>query len=107
EAPPTLSLDIFTSLLAPFIERNPPLAQVQAAFDSPYFVGDLAGLGPTGVKAIFDDETANISTTHESGIDFATAYRLPTRLGQFAVSLDFTHIIRNDLQTVDDARVEA
>jgi iron complex outermembrane receptor protein len=107
EAPPTLNLDIFTSLLAPFIERNPPLAQVRAAFDSPYFVGDLAGLGPTGVKAIFDDETANISTTHESGIDFATAYRLPTRLGQFAVSLDLTHLIRNDLQTVNGAPVEA
>jgi iron complex outermembrane receptor protein len=107
EAPPTLNLDIFTSLLAPFIERNPALAQVQAAFDSPYFVGDLAGLGPAGVKAIFDDETANISTTHESGIDFATAYRLPTRLGQFAVSLDLTHLIRNDLQTVNGAPVEA
>jgi iron complex outermembrane recepter protein len=107
EAPPTLTPDIFTSLLAPFIERNPPLAQVQAAFDNPYFIGDLAGLGPTGVKAIFDGETANISTTHESGIDLATTYRLPTRLGQFAVSVDLTHLIRNDLEAINGAPVEA
>jgi iron complex outermembrane recepter protein len=107
EAPPTINLDIFTGLLAPFIERNPPLAEVQAAFDSPYFIGDLAGLGPAGVKAVFDDETANISSTHESGIDFATAYKLSTRLGQFAVSADLTHLIRNDLQTIGGAPVDA
>ena len=107
EAPPTLNLDIFTNVLAPFIERNPPLAPVQAAFDSPYFFGDFAGLGPTGVKAIFDDQTANISTTHESGIDLAAAYKVPTTLGRFAISLDLTHLIRNDLQTVNGGPVEA
>jgi iron complex outermembrane recepter protein len=107
EVPPVLDADIFTGLLAPFTIRNPPLAVVQAAFDSPYFLGDFDGQGPEAVKAIFTDQNANIAATKESGIDLTAAYRLPTEYGQFGGSLDLAHLIRNDFQTVNGASAEA
>jgi iron complex outermembrane recepter protein len=108
QTPPVVSFNaLFTSFLAPFIERNPSLAVVQAAFDGPGFIGDFAGAGPQGVKAIFDAVTANIASTRESGIDLTAAYRLPTDHGQFGFLLDLTHLIRNDFQAVSGGPVDA
>jgi iron complex outermembrane recepter protein len=107
EVPPVIDGFIFTGLLAPFTTRNPPPALVQTAFNSPYFLGDFAGGGPGGVKAIFNDQLANISTTEESGVDLSAAFRLPTQHGQFGASLDLTHLIRNDFQAVNGAPADA
>jgi iron complex outermembrane recepter protein len=107
QTPPVIDGNIYTSLLAPFIVRNPPLAVVQAAFDNPNFYGDLAGQGPGGVKAIFNAVTANIATTRESGIDLSTAYRLSTEYGQFGVSLNLSHLFRNDFQVVTGGPTDA
>jgi hypothetical protein len=100
QMPPVIYGDIYTSLLAPFLERNPPLSVVQAAFNGPNFFGDLAGQGPEGVRAIFNDVTANIATTKESGIDLNAAYRLPTAHGRFGISIDLSHLFRNDFQVI-------
>jgi iron complex outermembrane receptor protein len=107
EVPPVVNGLIYTNLLAPFITRNPPLSEVQAAFNSPYFFGDLDGQGPQAVKAIFDAQIANISATRESGIDLGATYRLSMGHGTFGGSLDVTHLIRNDFQTVDGAPAAA
>ena len=108
QTPPVASINaLFASLLAPFIERNPPLAVVQATFDSPGFIGDFAGAGPQSVRAIFDAVTANIASTRESGIDLTAAYRLLTEHGQFGFSLDLTHLMRNDFQVVSGGPVDA
>jgi iron complex outermembrane recepter protein len=100
QTPPIVAGNLFTNVLAPFVIRDPSVAAVQAAFDSPGFLFDLTGKGPAGVAAIFSDQIANIATTKESGIDLTTAYRLPTNHGQFGMSLDVTHLFRNDLQVI-------
>jgi iron complex outermembrane receptor protein len=98
QTPPVVAGNLFTNVLAPFVIRNPPLAAVQAAFASPGFLFDLARKGPAGVAAIFSDQIANIATTKESGVDLAAAYRLSTSHGQFGLSLDVTHLFRNDFE---------
>ena len=107
EVPPIINGFLYTNVLAPFVTRNPPLAQVEAAFDSPSFLGDFARQGPQGVKAIFDGQIANIAATRESGVDLSAVYRLPTTVGLFAGSLDVTYLIRNDFQPVDAAPSDA
>ena len=65
-------------LLIPFLSDDPSAADVQPYFNSPGFQGDNAGLGPSGVVAIFDDQLANMATTTESGLNFSAKYNLPT-----------------------------
>ncbi|HEY6621804.1 MAG TPA: TonB-dependent receptor [Steroidobacteraceae bacterium] len=80
-------------LLTPFLSLNPALADVQTYFDSPGFQGDSAGLGPSGVVAIFDNRVANIYSTIESGIHFSTQYVVPSNYGQFTCAFSGTHLL--------------
>jgi iron complex outermembrane receptor protein len=84
--------------VAPFVEHNPPLAAVQAYFNSPGFQGDFAGLGPAGVKAIFDSRYANIAATKESGVDVTASYGVPTNYGHFRFSVAVDRLFVNDFQ---------
>ena len=59
-------------LLKPFITRDPSQMIVQSYFDSPAFAGDLTGLGPSAVEAIFDGRLTNLAATIESGVDLTT-----------------------------------
>ena len=83
-------------VVAPFVEHNPPLASVQAYFNSPGFQGDFTGLGPAGVKAIFDSRYANIAATKESGVDVTASYGVPTNYGHFSFSVAVDRLIVND-----------
>jgi iron complex outermembrane receptor protein len=47
---------------------NPSLDQVLPFFQAPRFQQDGAGLGPSGVTAIIDNQLANASTTVEQGV---------------------------------------
>jgi iron complex outermembrane receptor protein len=80
-------------LLLPFLSDNPSVAVVQSYFNSAGFEGDNAGLGPSGVVAIFDNRVANIYSTIESGIHFSAQYIAPTRYGQFIYSASGTHLL--------------
>jgi hypothetical protein len=80
-------------LLVPFLSDNPSVAVVQSYFNSAGFEGDNAGLGPSGVVAIFDNRVANIYSTIESGIHFSAQYVAPTRYGQFIYSASGTHLL--------------
>ncbi len=90
-------------LLSTFVTRNPPIGEVISLFGDPGFGGDFAGLGPSGVQAIFDNKFANISATRESGVDFAGQYGVKTAYGDFGVSFSATRLIDNDFQTSNGA----
>jgi hypothetical protein len=86
-------------LLIPFLSDDLSVADVQPYFNSPGFQGDNAGLGPSGVVSIFDDQLANMATTTESGLNFSAKYNLPTAYGQFKVWLAGTYLLRDRLET--------
>jgi outer membrane receptor protein involved in Fe transport len=54
--------------LFPLTSENPNLYQVLPFFQAPEFQQDGAGLGPSGVTAIVDNQFANAATTIEQGI---------------------------------------
>lgn len=86
--------------LDPYINRNPSPAQVEADFLSPYFSGDGAGLGPTGVSVIFDDRYTNVATSRQAGVNLSIAYSLPTEYGRFDLSLTGVRLITNTFQAI-------
>ena len=85
-------------LLFPFLSLNPALADVQSYFDSPGFEGDNAGLGPSGVAAIFDNRVANIFSTTESGIHFSAQYAASTDYGRFTITFSGTHLLSERIE---------
>jgi len=86
-------------LLRPFVVLNPSLAGVLANFNSPGFQGDNAGLGPSGVVAVIDDQLANVASTVESGLNFSVRYGLPTAYGQFNFWASGTHLLGDRIRT--------
>jgi outer membrane cobalamin receptor len=100
QAPSSTSPAILSQpLLIPFLSSNPSVAEIQPYFNSPGFRGDNAGLGPSGVVAIFDDQLANMATTEEAGLNFAAKYNFPTAYGQFNAWLSGTHLLSDRLET--------
>ncbi len=82
---------------APFVTRNPPIGVVEAAFNSAGFQGDYAGLGPSGVTAIFDSQDTNLEATSQSTVDLHIAYRQETAEGIWTPSIAVTRQIQNQL----------
>ena len=87
-------------LLKPFITRDPSQMIVQSYFDSPAFAGDLAGLGPSAVEAIFDGRLTNLAATIESGVDLTTHYTVFADRGQLGFSLTVERLLQYDTRTV-------
>jgi outer membrane cobalamin receptor len=85
-------------LLGPFLSLNPGVSAVQPYFNSPGFQGDSAGLGPSGVVAIFDNRLANIHSTIESGIHFSAQYAVPTSYGQFTYAVSGSHLLSERIE---------
>lgn len=83
---------------APFVTRNPSQAIVDAAFNSPGFQGDYAGLGPSGVTAVFDSRYTNLARTTQSSIDLRIAYRIAMATGTWAPSISLDRQIQNELR---------
>jgi len=101
--PPTSSggnYSLSDALLVPFITHDPALAAVLGYFNGAEFSGDLAGLGPSAVQAIFDDRLTNLAATVESGVDVTTQYVLPFDPGRLTLSLRVERVIDNDNHTV-------
>jgi iron complex outermembrane receptor protein len=101
--PPTSSggnYSLSDPLLVPFVTHNPSLAAVQEYFNSPQFFGDLAGLGPSAVQAIFDDRLTNLAATVESGVDLSVRYALQFDPGRLNLSLGIERLFENINQTV-------
>ena len=101
--PPTSSggnYSLNDPLLLPFINHDPTLAAVQSDFESPAFSGDLAGMGPSAVHAIFDDRLTNLSAAIQSGVDLTAQFALSLGPGRFNLSLNVERLFENIDQTV-------
>jgi iron complex outermembrane recepter protein len=101
--PPTSSggnYSLGDPLLRPFIARDPALATIQGDFNSPEFSGDLAGLGPSAVQAIFDDRLTNLAATVQSGVDLMTHYAWALDPGEVNLSLGVERLLENKAKTV-------
>jgi outer membrane receptor protein involved in Fe transport len=85
-------------IAAPYITLNPPLADVQAWFDHPGFLGDFTTEGPEAVGAIWDTRRTNIASTEESGIDLTTTYGLETGIGNFDFTLSAERLLENNYE---------
>lgn len=83
---------------APFVTRSPSPAFVDAAFNSPGFQGDYAGLGPSGVAAVFDARDTNLAATTQSSVDFRVAYRVVGATGVWTPSIAADRQIQNRLK---------
>jgi outer membrane receptor protein involved in Fe transport len=102
--PVTFDAQIFTSpLAAPFLTLSPSAAEIEAAFNSPNFLGDNGGMGPSGVTAIFDQRVANLSTVKQSGVQLQAAYELATRVGQLTFATHVDRLMAYDLQVAPGA----
>jgi len=102
--PPAVGNTIFGyPVLVPFINLNPSPAFILAAFNSPNFVGDYVGSGPSGVTASFDGRIANIAATRESGVDTTIQYGTSVGPGRIDLSLATDWIFKNELRTVPSA----
>lgn len=102
--PVTFDAQIFTSpLAAPFLNVSPSTTEIEAAFNSPNFLGDNAGMGPAGVTAIFDQRIANLATVKQSGVQLQGAYDLDTKVGQFTFATHVERLMKYDLQVAPGA----
>jgi iron complex outermembrane recepter protein len=72
--------------LAPFIDRSPDPAEVQAIFATGR-VTDRARTGAAGVEAIYDNRIVNIAESTQTGADVTLRYTLHSARGDFGLSL--------------------
>jgi iron complex outermembrane receptor protein len=91
-------LGIGDPTIAAFVNRNPPLTDVQNAFNSPGFVGDFSGLGPSGVQAIYNGRFANIAASKQSGVDVSARYSIPIDPGALNFAIAAEKQLNNDYQ---------
>jgi iron complex outermembrane receptor protein len=96
------TFNLTNSQLAPFVVRNPPLAEVQAYFNNPT-LQNYTGLGPASVQAIYDRRLANIASTKEAGFDLAAQYGIPVSFGQINLSLAADRLLEDRFQAVATA----
>jgi iron complex outermembrane receptor protein len=96
--PPLVGRNLYSDpALAPFITRDPPIAEVTSYFDTPGFQDGVGG-GPTAVQAIFDDRYTNVATARESGVDVNGSYNIPTDFGAYRVSVAVDRLLENQFQ---------
>jgi outer membrane receptor protein involved in Fe transport len=81
--------------LVPFIIRSVIPARVQADFASPGFLGDFAGGGVGGVKALFDDELTNMARTFQEGLEASLRYSRGERPRQFGAFVIANYLLRD------------
>jgi iron complex outermembrane receptor protein len=94
--------NIFTQpQLAPYILPPPSQALLQTLFNSPGFLGDLAGGGPAGVQAVFNDNLQNIAETVQQGVDAQATEKLVTDIGDFDFSVAGTYLLENKYITAE------
>jgi outer membrane receptor protein involved in Fe transport len=81
---------------------NPSLYQVLPFFQAPGFQQDGAGLGPSGVTAIIDNQFANAATTVEQGVRVDGRYTYDAGdLGRWGLSFSGNYLL------VDRTSIEA
>ena len=76
---------------AGIITDNPILSLVQGYYASPYY-SDFFGIPATGVGAIVDARTQNLSRVNESGLDFSITGNFPVFHGRLFVDATGTYL---------------
>ena len=79
--------------------KNPPPEYVQTFFSSPGFQGDNAGLGPSGVSLVVDDQLANTASTRELGLNASGRFDWSTHEGDFSVWLGGQYLVDDRIRT--------
>jgi iron complex outermembrane recepter protein len=88
--------------LSPITSSNPSLDAVLPYFQPPNFQEDGAGLGPSGVTAIIDNQLSNEETTVEQGIRADGHYEFNTgHAGRLTLSFSGNYLLvdRTSVQT--------
>ena len=86
-------LDAQTQLVS-LADTNPSLEQVLPYFQAPGFQQDGAGLGPSGVNAIIDNQLANEGTTVEQGVRLDGQYLYDgAALGKWRLSFSGNYLL--------------
>lgn len=102
--PPVIGGNYFNDpAVSSFLTIDPPQALVQSYFNSPGFGGDGLHLGPQAVTAIFDQRSANIASSVQSGFDSWATYAFPLKYGVLDLLIDGTFLISNEFQAVSSA----
>jgi iron complex outermembrane receptor protein len=91
--------------LSSFVTFNPPLADVQALFNSPGFLSDSTGGGPTAIEALYDNRVRNVAYSFEDGIEGSASWSGPFAGGQLSTSISATYLFRINYQLVKEAPV--
>jgi iron complex outermembrane recepter protein len=81
--------------VAPFVTRNPSLAQVESIYNSGAQIVDDTGLGAAGVQALYDGRYANIAKSQEAGFQFMLNYRLKFEHGVFGANANVSYLLKN------------
>jgi outer membrane receptor protein involved in Fe transport len=84
----------FTDQFAPYIELAPDLAEVEAAFEAPNFVGDFAGGGPSAIVAIFNSVPANAARDISRGLDFRLSHLWDTGTARWTAFVSGTAYLK-------------
>ena len=84
--------------LLPLSSLNPSLDAVIPYFQSPGFQQDAAGLGPSGVAAIVDNQLANATSTIEQGFRIDARYGHEATPGRFDLWLSGVYLIEDRTQ---------
>lgn len=82
---------------APFVIRNPTLAQTLAAYATP---GPTPGFPPQLVNLIVNGRRQNVGEALTDGLDFAVRKQWPTAWGNWFTSLSATYILKYDYSLV-------
>jgi iron complex outermembrane receptor protein len=73
---------------------NPSLSQVIPYFQAPEFQQDSAGLGPSGVTAVIDNQIANATTTVEQGVRVNSQYTFDSgEIGRWGISVSSNYLL--------------
>ncbi len=70
------------SSLAPFLNRNPTDAEIDALFSAPGF-RNIDGVAAADVQAIFDNRLQNLAVTEVRGLDYSIGYLIQSDAGTF------------------------
>ncbi len=92
-----LGNDAFSSI----VTRNPSVAEVDALFNDPGFIG--TPIPPDQVGAIVDDRVSNIAVTKVSGIDLLLSYVHANRVGTFGLRFNGSYQLEHKVAVTGSA----
>lgn len=92
-----------------FIERNPPLSQVEGIINRNSelddYTGTPGGADPASITAVIDSRQFNMSTYATHGLDYELSWTLPIFTGRVQWGIQGTHIFGFDIRATPQSPV--